>query len=660
MVLKKDSKNEPLVIDSAANYEAFEYFELFWSSVECGVSVIDAETREIIDINQIAAEMFGAEREEIIGHRCHKFLCPSNEHECPIMDHDQTIDRSERKLVRVDGTTIPIIKSVKKYLLNGRAILMESFVDISSLKEAEEKLRALEIAERANSAKTDYLSNMSHEMRTPMNAIIGMTAIGKTADDTERKDYALKKIEDASTHLLGIINDVLDMAKIEAGKFELSLEEFSFEKMLQRVVSVVSFRVDEKKQDFTLFIDKNIPPVLIGDDQRLAQIITNLLSNAIKFTPNEGVVRLDARLLDKEGDDCTILIEVTDSGIGVSSIQQERIFHSYQQAEKDTTRKYGGTGLGLSISKNIVEMMGGAIWVESELGKGATFAFSVPMKIGDSKKLEDMARAVNWKDIRILAVDDDTGISGYIKNFVEGYGAICDTAVCGRDALNLVRHNPPYDIFFIDLKLSDTDGFDLTRQLKAEKTERVKKVVIMLSSIDWQDIEERAKEVGVDSFLPKPLFPSVIEEIVNGFLGVVQQHIDETVEIIEDDFKGKHILLAEDIEINREIVLSLLESTSVEIDCALDGLEAVRMFKEAPGKYDMILMDIQMPYMNGFEATREIRMMDNAKAKEIPIFAMTADVFKEDVDRCMIAGMNGHIGKPVIMEELLDILRRYL
>jgi len=604
--------------------------------------------------------MFGADRSEIIGHRCHKYLCPTDEFNCPIIDKNQTVEQSERMFVNASGEMIPIIKTVKRITMDGRPVLLESFTDITSLKEAEEKLRTLEIVEEANKAKTDFLSNMSHEMRTPMNAIIGMTAIGKSASDAEHKDYALKKIEDASTHLLGIINDVLDLAKIESGHFELSTAEFSLEKMLQRVVTVVSFRVSEKDQNFTLYIDKDIPPVLIGDDQRLAQIITNLLGNAIKFTPNEGAVRLDVRLIEKEGDAVKIRFEITDSGIGISPEQQGRIFQSYKQAEADTTRKYGGTGLGLSISKNIVEMMGGDIWVESELGKGATFAFSVQMKSGDSKKFEEMVRAINWKNIRILAVDDDVGISGYIKNFVEDYGAVCDTAVCGDEALDLVLGNEGYNIFFVDIKLPDIDGFSLIRQLKAMDSDRARTAVIMLSTVEWHDIEARAKEAGVDAFLPKPLFPSAIEEIVNSFLGVVRDRIDETAADAEITYKGKRVLLVEDIEINREIALSLLEPTLLEIDCAEDGEEAVRMFKNDPERYDLIFMDIQMPNLNGHEATRQIRSMDIAKAKEIPIIAMTAAVFKEDVDICVEAGMNDHIGKPIILGEMLEKLRRYL
>ena len=526
--------------------------------------------------------------------------------------------------------------------------------------ELEAKLLQISIDEQANKAKNDFLSRMSHEMRTPMNAIIGMTSIGKSASSIERKNYAFSNIEDASSHLLGIINDILDLSKIEAGKFELSLEEFSFERALRRVVNVVAYRIDEKKLNLNLFIDHEIPPVLIGDDQRLAQVLTNLLGNAVKFTPSEGSVDINAILLDEKDGLCTIKIEVADSGIGISREQQARIFQSYEQADNTTSRVYGGSGLGLSISQNLVEMMGGNIWVESEYGEGATFAFTVQMRRGDSEKYQQMLREISWKNLRILAVDDNIGIVGYIKNFVEGRGAVCDIALCGMDALNITRENGAYDIYFIDWKMSDIKGFQLAKQIQEIEPDHKKTVVIMTSSLHWDDAEEEAIQSGVNRFLPKPLFPSAIADIINDFLGIVQKQIDEASANTFIVFQGRRILLAEDIEINREIVLSLLEPTLLGIDCALNGLEAVRMYREAPEKYDAIFMDIQMPEMDGYEATRRIRALGSVAASRVPIIAMTASVFREDVEKCLEAGMNDHIGKPLNINEIIDKLKRYL
>jgi signal transduction histidine kinase/CheY-like chemotaxis protein len=395
----------------------------------------------------------------------------------------------------------------------------------------QELVRAQSEAESASRAKSDFLSNMSHEMRTPMNAIIGMTAIGKSAADVERKNYAFEKIEGAGAHLLGVINDVLDMSKIEANKMELAFAEFDFEKSLQKAAGVNNFRIEEKRQRFTVSIDENIPRRLVGDDQRLTQVITNLLSNATKFTPEGGSIHMNAHLAEETDEGCVIEIAVSDTGIGISEEQQTRLFTSFQQAESSTSREFGGTGLGLAISKRIVEMMGGFIGVKSEPGKGSTFTFTIRARRGTAK-----------------------------------------------DA----RPDPA------DARPAGDEG---TRT---------------------------------------------------------------------DDFSGYRALLAEDMEINREIVLALLEPTGLVIDCAENGEEAVRIFKNSPARYDIIFMDLQMPKVDGYEATRRIRALGAARAKEIPIIAMTANVFRDDIEMCLAAGMNSHIGKPLNMEDLLKKLREYL
>jgi signal transduction histidine kinase len=266
--------------------------------------------------------------------------------------------------------------------------------------------RARDDAERASAAKSEFLSNMSHEMRTPMNAIIGMTAIARESDSLERKEYCLKKIEDASTHLLGVINDILDMSKIEANKLDLSYESFNFERMIQKVVNVINFRVDEKQQSFTVNLDESIPGAFIGDDQRLAQVITNLLSNAVKFTPVGGSIHLDARVTGRNNGMYTVEIRVSDTGIGISEEQQARLFHSFEQADSSTSRKFGGTGLGLAISRRLVDLMGGAIWVESEQGKGSTFGFTFHAERGVDRNKKLLSGDVTWSNVRLLVVDD--------------------------------------------------------------------------------------------------------------------------------------------------------------------------------------------------------------------------------------------------------------
>jgi signal transduction histidine kinase/CheY-like chemotaxis protein len=427
-------------------------------------------------------------------------------------------------------------EDVEHILRSGSLLLANAF--IRSIMETE-RAEALEQAVQASKAKGDFLSNMSHEMRTPMNAIIGMTAIGKSADGStscgvEKKDYAFQKIEDASTHLLGVINDILDMSKIEANKLELSLEEFDFKKLVKRTIDVINFRIEERKQRFNLYFDKNIPCMLLGDDQRIAQIVTNLLSNAVKFTPEEGTIAMNVLLVKHEKCACTIKVEIQDSGIGITREQQEKLFCSFQQAESGTSRKFGGTGLGLAISKRLAELMNGTIGVESEPGQGSLFWFVVT--------LEEVS-------------------SGQTA-----------TAGAGRE-----------------------------------------------------------KPVG---------------------------------EAGTENFDGCRLLLAEDMVINREIVIAMLEGYRLEIDCAENGREAVEKFRQNPGAYDMIFMDIQMPEVDGFEATRQIRAWEARLGKQaasrIPIIAMTANVFREDIEKCLQAGMDGHTGKPLDFEEVRLLLKKYL
>jgi signal transduction histidine kinase/DNA-binding response OmpR family regulator len=519
--------------------------------------------------------------------------------------------------------------------------------------------RAQNTAEAASRAKSEFLSNMSHEIRTPMNAIIGMTSIGRTAANLERKDYAFEKIGGASAHLLGVINDILDMSKIEANKLELSYGDFVFEKVLKKVVDVNNFRIDGKHQKLSVRIDRAIPRVLAGDDQRLTQVITNLLSNAVKFTPEHGNITIDARLVGEEDGLCTIQVSVADTGIGISPEQQQRLFNSFQQAEAGTSRKFGGTGLGLAISKRIVEMMGGRIWVESEVGQGSTFAFTIQAERGAGERQGLLPPGVNLKNLKVLVVDDDPEVLVYFTQIMEDIGVACDTALGGREACAAIEQSGSvYDICFVDWKMPEIDGVELTRRIKNSR--RGKSVVVMISSGDLSVIEDEGKRAGVDIFLPKPLFPSSVVDCINRCLGVSGSAVEEQRDSgTVDDFTGRRVLLAEDVEVNREIVLAILDPVNLAVDCAANGVEAVNLFSANPERYDLILMDVQMPEMDGYEASRRIRALETFP-KEIPIIAMTANVFREDIEKCLAAGMNAHLGKPLDAEEILALLRRYL
>jgi signal transduction histidine kinase/CheY-like chemotaxis protein len=520
--------------------------------------------------------------------------------------------------------------------------------------------QALREAVKASKAKGEFLSNMSHEMRTPMNAIIGMTHVGKTAVDIERKDYALAKIGEASTHLLGVINDVLDMSKIEANKLELVYNEFSFEKMLKKVVNALGLRIEDKNQQFFINVDGYIPHFLIGDDQRLAQVIINLLSNATKFTPDLGNIRLNANLISEENGKCTIRIEVIDTGIGMSEEQISRLFNAFEQADSSTARKFGGTGLGLVISRRIVELMDGEVAVVSEPGKGSTFSFTFKAARGAENNEQWLDPSVNWKNVQVLVADDAPEIREYLSAVFDRIGVFCDTASNGQEALDMVNEHGAYNIYFVDWRMPVMDGIEFTRIIKSrDKDANRRSVVIMISSTEWSIIKDDAAAAGVDKYLLKPLFASSVVDCLNACLGSSWVAQETAIYSLDPgEWRGHRFMLAEDVDINREIFVSIMEGSGAEIVSAANGVEALRLFIEDPDGYSIIFMDVQMPEMDGLEATRRIREVNHPSAKTVPIVAMTANVFREDIEACLASGMDDHLGKPLNMEEVFKKIRQ--
>jgi CheY-like chemotaxis protein len=362
----------------------------------------------------------------------------------------------------------------------------------------------------------------------------------------------------------------------------------------------------------------------------------------------------------------TVQIAVSDTGIGISPEQQEKLFTSFEQADSGTARRYGGTGLGLAISKRIVTLMGGDIWIESELGKGATFTFTIKVRRGKGEEYNYLPPDINWENVNVLAVDDAEETREYFGQIAERFGISCDTAADGDEALALMARQATrqraYDVYFVDWRLPNMDGIELTRRIKARAkgNGRGEPMVVMISAVEWAEIEREALLAGVDRFVQKPLSLSNIADCLNGLFAasaIRQAEIEaETV----DDLSAYRVLIAEDVEVNKEVVLALLEPTGLVMECVENGVEALERFRAEPARYDLIFMDVQMPEMDGYEATRSIRALDVAEAQTIPIVAMTANVFREDVENCLAAGMNDHVGKPLDLPEVIAVLRKWL
>ena len=645
--------------------DTLERFETIWENVESGIIMVDAETRVILDANPVAIRMFGKVKADIVGKKCHNFICPEETDACPIMDKNQAIDRQERKFINSKGEIIPIIKSVTKIRYNDRLVLLENFTDISYLKEAEEHLRLLHITEQANQAKSDFLSRMSHEIRTPMNAIIGMAQIAENSTDVNKLNYCLSMIGSSSAHLLGLINDVLDMSKIEAGKLELENAPLNIEKILMKVSNLVIEKIEQKNIRFNIIMGNNMRLNYIGDELRLSQVITNFISNAVKFTQDEGRIRLSAEEIQVQTGYSVIRFAVADNGIGMTEEQKSRLFNAFQQADSSITRKFGGTGLGLTISKSIIEKMNGKIMVESEPGKGSAFSFDVRLEHPVQQDEQNVSVNIRLKDINALFVDNDWETREYFKSITAGWGVHTEEAENEEKALSLVQsaesEQKPKNIIFIDYNSPDTDGLEIAKKIK-NKTNEKTEIIIMTSFFKWDKIENEARGIGIRRFISKPLFPSLILNVLNDVIGTTAQNNEtETGEADKKppDFSNISLLFAEDVEINREIFMTLLEETKINIDVAENGQIAVRKFMANPEKYDLIIMDLQMPIMSGIEATLAIRSQDIEKAKKIPIIAMSANAFKEDIDNCIKCGMNDHLAKPIDIQAVIEKIAQY-
>lgn len=529
------------------------------------------------------------------------------------------------------------------------------------------QIHELEIAKQgamaATQAKSMFLSNMSHDIRTPMNAIVGMTAIATAhIDDRDQVQNCLRKITLSSKHLLGLINDVLDMSKIESGKMTLAMERVSLREVVEGVVGIIQPQLKAKSQNFNVHIYNIICEDVYCDSVRLNQVLINLLSNAVKYTQEGGTIQLslfqEAASADKGDKYVRNIISVKDNGTGMASDFIEHVFDSYSRADSSRVHKTEGAGLGMAITKRIVDAMKGDINVDSELGHGSEFTVTLDLEKAETSE-EDM-RLPSWK---MLVVDDDETLCRTSVESLDAIGLQAEWTLSGEKAIKLIEDHhkagDDYKIVLLDWKLLGMDGIWVARQIRQIVGGDIP--IILISAYDWSDFEDEARSAGINGFIPKPLFKSTLFHGLKRYMDNSDSVGDTEAENKESDFTGRRILVAEDNELNWEILDDLLTDEGFEVEWAENGSVCAEKFEASEkGYYDAILMDLRMPVMNGYEATDRIRGGSHPDGKDIPIIAMTADAFSEDIKQCLAHGMNAHTSKPVNLEKLLDLLREYI
>jgi signal transduction histidine kinase/DNA-binding response OmpR family regulator/ABC-type amino acid transport substrate-binding protein len=534
----------------------------------------------------------------------------------------------------------------------------------SDTQELNAKLQvAVEKAESANRAKSTFLSNMSHDIRTPMNAIIGFTTLAlSNIDDTDRvKDYLAKTLA-SSNHLLSLINDVLDMSRIESGKIHLEEVEVNLSDVLHDLKTIVSGQIYAKQLELYMDAMDVTDEDVYCDKTRLNQILLNLLSNAIKFTPAGGTVSVRVRQLAGKVRGCgQYEFRIKDNGIGMSQEFAQKIFEPFERERTSTVSRIQGTGLGMAITKNIVDMMGGTIEVQTAQGKGTEFTVCVPMRAQTEQR--PVEKITELEGLKALVVDDDFNTCDSVTKMLVKVGMRAEWTLSGKEAVLRARQSiemsDVYHAYIIDWRLPDMNGIEVTRQIRSLHDDTP---IIILTAYDWSDIEVEAKAAGVTAFCSKPMFMSDLRETLMSALG--QKPADAVQRLLPEknaDFKGKHILLVEDNELNREIAQEILQEYGFLVDTAENGAVAVeKVSTAAPGSYDLVLMDVQMPIMDGYTATRKIRALDDPARAKLPIIAMTANAFDEDRRNALESGMNGFLSKPIVIDDLVQELRKIL
>jgi len=671
--------------------ESERRYRTLFDSVQIGILVVDPEAHKIVDANQVALEKLGLPREQVVGRSCYDLVCSGSERICSITDQGQVEAVSERTLTTQDSGTITVLAKVVPVMLDGRLRLLESFVDITDRKRAEKELvEAKEAAERAkqeleksnreleaaieranqmarnaeiaNQAKSEFLANMSHEIRTPMNGILGMTELALDTNLTQEQREYLNMVKSSAESLLALLNDILDFSKIEARKLELETVDFSLRDSLSETLKVLAMRAHEKGLELACHIPPDVPDALVGDPGRLRQVIVNLVGNAIKFTERgEVVVRIKTESLTD--DEAVLHFAVADTGIGIPKEKQSVIFEAFSQVDSSTTRKYGGTGLGLAISSRLVEMMGGRIWVESEEGKGSTFYFTARFGLQKGPKIQP--KAVDLRNLPALVVDDNATNRAILKEMLTNWRMKPTVVSSGAEAIAAMEQasdaGMPFPLVLLDANMEDMNGFAVAEQI-SKNPKLAGSTVILLTSDGNRGDAARCRELGIAAYLTKPISQSDLLDAIVMSLGMAA--VDRrsrplvTRHTVRENKRKLRILLAEDNPVNQKLAVRILEKRGHMVVVASDGRQAIDAWEAQP--FDLILMDVQMPGMGGFEATAIIREREKQTGTHIPIIAMTAHAMRGDKERCLEAGMDGYVPKPIRSDELFEVINQVM
>jgi two-component system sensor histidine kinase/response regulator len=657
-------------LESEERRQAEERTRLILESSAEGIFGTDTDGR-ITFVNPAACRMLGFSTGELIGQPSHATFHHHRpdgsdypKEQCPMYaayTRGQASRIDDEFLWCKDGSGLPVEYGATPMLKDGVVIgAVISFTDITLRKQQEKEiLAAKEKAEEATQMKSMFLANMSHEIRTPMNAIIGLSHLAlKTQLTPKQRDY-VAKVHNAGTSLLAVINDILDFSKIEAGKLDLETTDFKLDEVIGSVTTLTAQKAHEKGLEFLAHVAPGIPEFLRGDPLRLGQILTNFVNNAVKFT-EQGEIRLDIGLVERTGEKVQLKFAVHDTGIGMTKEQAAKLFQPFTQADMSTTRKHGGTGLGLTICLRLVELMGGRIWLESEPGTGSTFYFTVWLGVGEAKGSGKLIPE-KLAQLRVLVVDDNPTAREILQEPLSNLTSRVDTVASGKEAIAaLQKHDATdaYDIVFMDWRMPGMDGLQTSRYIKSDETLSHPPAIVLVTAFGREEVREEAERLQLDGFLVKPVTKSMIVDTLVNVFAAPGEDTAAAQAGEETRLRGARILLAEDNDINQQIAVELLEGAGATVRIANNGREAVDTLSNGPQPppFDMVLMDLQMPEMDGYQATARLRA--DTRFSALPIIAMTAHATIEERQRCLAAGMVDHISKPIDPALLYEIVGR--